>query len=541
MIQIQPALCRDCFECIRACPAGAIVRHGEEMAAAEDCIGCGACVSACPQGAVRFEKKEAEVVSAIRQGKRVALVVDPAALTAWPGVRRESLFSAFEALGFGPVTGTKEGELMIRRETLRLAGKMENCIASDCPALNLLVEQEYPELVPYLCPVVSPVVAQARLMRKTQPELDGIAYLAPCLAVQREWEREALPGAPEYVLTIEQADALLKERKISLEREEAETLRPVPVQQSRLRTVRADGSERCRAVLEALGKGEKGYFLELRLCPGGCRGSAALKRQGGSLLERYAAPAQKVGPLPELPEVCPDLSRSFSPCLPEEPSEEKIQAALAVIGRQEKAAQISCGACGYRTCQALARAICRGRAEARMCLPFAREQAGRMSGFLADHTPNGVVILDREKRVLLMNPAARALLRAQEQPVEGIPFERFLRCEGLEQVDKAGGRILDVQRQYPELSAVVEESVLAVEEHEMYLILLRDVTEEEQRRESRMQLCSDTAELAQKVIEKQMRVAQEIASLLGETTAETKLALNRLKRSILDEMSGERP
>ena len=74
----------------------------------------------------------------------------------------------------------------------------------------------------------------------------------------------------------------------------------------------------------------------------------------------------------------------------------------------------------------------------------------------------------------------------------------------------------------------------------MYLILLRDVTEEERRRESRMQLCGDTAELAQKVIEKQMRVAQEIASLLGETTAETKLALNRLKRSILDEMSGER-
>ena len=304
--------------------------------------------------------------------------------------------------------------------------------------------------------------------------------------------------------------------------------------------MRADGPDRCRALLEALKGGEKGYFLQLRLCPGGCRGNAALKGRGTSLLERFAAAEKKAEFLPELPGVCPDLFRSFSPCPAQEPSEEEIQAALAAVGRQKKEDRIDCGACGYRTCRALARAICRGRAEPRMCLPFVREQAGRMSGFLADHTPNGVVILDREKRVLLMNPAARTLLGTREKPVEGIPFERFLHCEGLEQVNEAGGRILDVQRQYPEISAVVEESVLAVEEHEMYLILLRDVTEEERRRESRMQLCGDTAELAQKVIEKQMRVAQEIASLLGETTAETKLALNRLKRSILDEMSGER-
>ena len=43
----------------------------------------------------------------------------------------------------------------------------------------------------------------------------------------------------------------------------------------------------------------------------------------------------------------------------------------------------------------------------------------------------------------------------------------------------------------------------------------------------------DTVDMAQKVIDKQMIVAQEIASLLGETTAETKVTLTKLKNLIL--------
>ena len=45
-------------------------------------------------------------------------------------------------------------------------------------------------------------------------------------------------------------------------------------------------------------------------------------------------------------------------------------------------------------------------------------------------------------------------------------------------------------------------------------------------------LSRQTIEVTDKVIEKQMRAVQEIASLLGETTAETKIALTKLKESL---------
>ena len=64
---------------------------------------------------------------------------------------------------------------------------------------------------------------------------------------------------------------------------------------------------------------------------------------------------------------------------------------------------------------------------------------------------------------------------------------------------------------------------------------MQNITEEEKRRIELEKLKLNTVEVAQKVIDKQMMVAQEIASLLGETTAETKVALNKLKKVVIKE------
>ena len=73
------------------------------------------------------------------------------------------------------------------------------------------------------------------------------------------------------------------------------------------------------------------------------------------------------------------------------------------------------------------------------------------------------------------------------------------------------------------------------EESRMLIGIIRDITEEESSREKRENISRQTVEVADKVVEKQMRIVQEIASLLGETAAETKIALAKLKESVADE------
>ena len=69
----------------------------------------------------------------------------------------------------------------------------------------------------------------------------------------------------------------------------------------------------------------------------------------------------------------------------------------------------------------------------------------------------------------------------------------------------------------------------------LLVCIMRDITDEENEREKKESISHQTVEVADKVVEKQMRIVQEIASLLGETAAETKIALTKLKESISDE------
>ena len=83
-----------------------------------------------------------------------------------------------------------------------------------------------------------------------------------------------------------------------------------------------------------------------------------------------------------------------------------------------------------------------------------------------------------------------------------------------------------------EYEKYVEESIIYDKEYRLLFCILRDVTEEETQRRKKETISRQTVEVADKVVDKQMRIVQEIASLLGETAAETKIALSKLKESI---------
>ena len=66
-------------------------------------------------------------------------------------------------------------------------------------------------------------------------------------------------------------------------------------------------------------------------------------------------------------------------------------------------------------------------------------------------------------------------------------------------------------------------------------MIRRDITDEVASQERKVRVNQQTIEITDKVVEKQMRIVQEIASLLGETAAETKIAVSKLKESINNE------
>ena len=98
------------------------------------------------------------------------------------------------------------------------------------------------------------------------------------------------------------------------------------------------------------------------------------------------------------------------------------------------------------------------------------------------------------------------------------------------------GKNIKEQRVYlAEYKRYIEQTVVYDKDSHLLVGIMRDITEEQNEREKKENISRQTVEVADKVVDKQMRIVQEIASLLGETAAETKIALAKLKESIQDE------
>ena len=112
---------------------------------------------------------------------------------------------------------------------------------------------------------------------------------------------------------------------------------------------------------------------------------------------------------------------------------------------------------------------------------------------------------------------------------------RILDTDDFAEVLASGRDIHDKRVYLAEYSRYVEETVVYDKDYHVLICIMRDITQEETDREAKERISHQTVEVADKVVDKQMRIVQEIASLLGETAAETKIALTKLKESIANE------
>lgn len=206
------------------------------------------------------------------------------------------------------------------------------------------------------------------------------------------------------------------------------------------------------------------------------------------------------------------------------------------MGKTRPEDELNCGSCGYNTCREKAAAIYHGKAEISMCLPYLKDKAESFSDCIVNNTPNGLIVVNDNLEVQQINPTARKIMNVRSSSdVLGETIDRILDPAPFRRVLNSKRSLRNERAYLADYKKYIEETIVYDTTYNMLVCIMRDITDEEAEREKKESISRQTVEVADKVVDKQMRIVQEIASLLGETAAETKIALTKLKESISDE------
>ena len=555
-LTLKKSNCKNCYKCIRHCPVKAIRFSGNQAhIIGNECILCGHCFVVCPQNAKEIVDSTEKVRVLLQSGDPVIVSLAPSFIANYEGVGIEAMTRALKKLGFKDVEETAIGATIVKNEYERMLREEERdvIITSCCHSVNLLIQKYFPSALEYLADVMSPMQAHCSDIKKRYPAAKTV-FIGPCVA--KKDEAEYYEGIVDAVLTFEELTNWLKAERIELEKEVDSTLesraRFFPTTGGVLKTmakdvpeytyIALDGVENCIAALKDIegGKIHK-CFIEMSACVGSCIGGPVMEKyHSTSPIKDYITVSGYAG------ERDFDVTQPSSLSIKKHfsmiehklarPSENEIMTVLRQMGKFKPSDELNCGSCGYNSCREKAIAIIQGKAESSMCLPFLKDKAESFSDTIVNNTPNGLIVLNENLEVQQINNAARKIMNIRAaSDVLGEPVVRILDPTVFIQV-KNSGRIVRNQRTYlAEYKKYVEQTVVYAPDARMLIGIMRDITDEEADREKKARINKQTVEVADTVVEKQMRIVQEIASLLGETAAETKIALTKLKESIGDE------
>ena len=302
-----------------------------------------------------------------------------------------------------------------------------------------------------------------------------------------------------------------------------------------------DGTENCMAALRDIEDGKIHHcFIEMSACAGSCIGGPVMEKFHRAPVKDYAAVAAFAGKEDfEVSQPDPlELRKTFIAIehKAKTPSEAEIKETLRQMGKEKPSDELNCGSCGYDSCREKAIAILQGKAEISMCLPYLKDKAESFSDTIVRNTPNGLIVLNEKLEVQQINRVALRILNIRyASDILGDQVVRIMEPGDFMNVLSSGRDIHNKRVYLAEYEKYVEETIVYDKEYRLLVCILRDVTEEESQREKKENISRQTVEIADRDVDKQMRIVQEIASLLGETAAETKIALTKLKESISDE------
>jgi len=548
-IRLVEAQCHNCMRCVRACPVGAMTYvHNEPTIAAEECILCGRCYVACPHEAKSLLTEFQQVQKWLDERQEVVLSVAPSFAAVWP--KLSSLEKILTGRGFSHIEETARGAAVVSKAYANLIekGEMKNIISTACPAINTLIEKEYGDLVEYMAPVVSPFIAHGRMIKEKYPDAK-VVFLSPCIAKYKEIEDARFAGAVDACIGMEeiidwiQADVKDEEKdewtdfqnSISRIYPTAGGILHTLAPSDHYRYIAVDGVGRVKSLLESMRRDHlEGYFVEVNACRGSCMGGPLLSHfthnewVGESRIRKNMSEEKIVpGALPVDVEAVWAKENIYRP----QHSEDEIQDEMIAMGKTSPDKIHDCGACGYESCRLKAIAVLDGKADPKICMPEALERAQSLASVVNENTPNGIIVFDSDMKVREMNPAARKLLSYDMVNPTGMPLSAVLPNPELEEIVKKRLSKTQYLRTFYDLyQRLFEHAIVHINNDDLTVIILMDRTEEEYKEKMLTKMRDQTMSVTQKVLDDQMRAVQEIASLLGETTAESKVALVKLQQ-----------
>jgi iron only hydrogenase large subunit-like protein/uncharacterized Fe-S cluster-containing protein len=554
-LKLKKSNCKNCYKCIRHCPVKSIRFSGNQAnIVGDECILCGQCFVVCPQNAKEITDSTERVKYMIKTGAKVYASVAPSFIANYDGSGIEAVEKALKQLGFAGAEETAVGATIVKTEYERMLreDKRDIVISSCCSSVNLLIQKHFPQALPYLADVLSPMQAHCRDIKRRYPDAKTV-FIGPCVAKKDEAARWT--EYTDEVLTFEELTKWLEEENVAVEKEcgscEQSRARLFPTTGGILRTMAErmpgytylayDGVENCiEALREIIDGGMHNCFIEMSACAGSCAGGPVMEKyrhtpvKNALAVNRYAGAEDFVVNQPTKNELHKNMT--FLDPKAAVPTEQEISAILRRMGKVRKEQELNCGSCGYNTCREKAIAIFRGKADISMCLPYLKDKAESFSDNIIHNTPNAIIVLNENLEVQQINKAALKLMNiARASDVMGEQVIRILDPLVFMEVMQNNKNVRDEKKYLAEYDRYVEQTVIYDSEYHIIICLMRDITEEERAREKKEDVSHTTAAIADKVVENQMRIVQEIASLLGETAAETKVALMKLKESIADE------
>ena len=539
--------CKDCYLCLRNCPVKAIKFIDKKATIIEEnCILCGQCVKVCPHEAKQVSSDLSKVINLLKENNNVALSVAPSFISNFDVVSFASFADACKKVGFKIVQETAIGAAIVTKEYEKIFAENPNktYISTACPAAVDYVRMNYPNAIDYLLPVVSPMVAHARSIKKVYGNDIKVVFVGPCIAKKKEAE---LSCEIDYVLTFEDLEDLFTINNISfdntlIENEDELSARYYPINRGVIKSFNAnnskdyisiDGGSEIDDILQNIENFEN-TFIEMNICKGGCingpcKTSNKNIMKDNILVRKYASKkGNKI-----IVDSNIELSKSFYPITKKYiiPSDEELTKILNTLNKFNKEDEINCGACGYKTCKEKAIAIYNNLSDPEFCLPYLKNKAESISNEIIQHTPNGIVTVNKKGVIVDINDRACQYLNVNKSIVgsfyqEYITLPELMTC--LENNQNLSSVIYfnDITNKYFDISITV------VKEHDYAFAIYKDVTEVTLYEEKMKKLRQEMIKVTDEVINKQMRAVQEIASLLGESTAEAKIALVNFKDSL---------
>ena len=554
-LTLKKSNCKNCYKCIRHCPVKSIRFSGNQAyIIGNECILCGQCFVVCPQDAKQIVD-ETEKVKVLMQGEEPVIVsLAPSFVANYEGVGIGSMRAALKKLGFFDVEETAVGATIVKKEYEKMLaeGTRNIIISSCCHSVNLLIQKYFPDCLPYLAGVLSPMQAHCRDIKRRYKDAKTV-FVGPCVA--KKDEAQYYEGYVDAVLTFDELTAWMKAEGVDPAKEkdsdEHSRARFFPTTGGILKTLEnpsseytymaIDGTENCIAALKDIEDGKiHNCFIEMSACAGSCVGGPVMEKFHRSPVKDFVAVSKFAGDK-DFEVKMPDslsIQKEFTAIerRNQPPTENEIREILHQMGKTKPSDELNCGSCGYNTCREKAIAIYQGKAEVSMCLPYLKDKAENFSDTISRNTPNGLIVLNEKLEVQQINKAALKILNIRyASDILGDQVVRVLDPGDFVTVLSTGKDIHNKRVYLAEYEKYVEQTVVYDKEYRLLLAIMRDVTEQEAQREKKENISRQTVEIADKVVDRQMRIVQDIASLLGETAAETKIALTKLKESINDE------